>query len=175
MISVSKKEDFLKCVSIRKQIKEFGEEQVKALISVGVKKLTISLNITFSDFQLETLCDDLVDVYCHDSIEDVLHVLKNGRQGKYSFGHHSRSVISMGLINDWMTLHLEEKSKLREEEHRIKKIGISEPLVKVDYEAFKNRPKEVKVKKEFNDEDYSLFKSKHIAQKFKPVGEEGEG
>jgi hypothetical protein len=98
------------------QVKEHGQVNVLTNIRVSVEKCAMGLGISMSTTQVETLCLDILEVYKWDSVEDVQQCLKKARQGKYGFGHHSRSALTMILVGDWMAVHLEEKAMLRENE-----------------------------------------------------------
>jgi len=128
---------------------------------MAVEKCAEQLNISMSQNQASTLSDDLIDVYSHDSVEDITECLKNGRRGEYGFGHNSRNSLNMILIREWMSLHLEKKAIEREKENKKNKIENNEPLEIVDYEAYKIRTKkedkEKKDKKQ-GSEEYNNFK-----------------
>ena len=123
-------------------VKEFGEKEVLTTISISVVKCASGLGITLTHSQLETLCYDLLDVYKYDAVEDIQQCLKKARQGRYSFGHHSRSILNMPLIKDWMVQHLEEKAQARENINRKYKEEFKEPLPKVDYTTYLKRQKQ---------------------------------
>jgi len=125
----------------------------------------MALNISMSDNQVLTLCEDLVDTYTYDSIEDVRECLKNGRRGVYGFGHNSRNSFTMILIREWMSLHLEDKAIEREKVNKKSKMSTKEPLQEVDYEAYKIRSeKEAKEKKEEKpgSEEFNKFKAQYL-------------
>jgi len=118
-----------------------------------------------SEIQVVTLCEDLVDTYTYDSIEDVRECLKNGRRGVYGFGHNSRNSLNMILIREWMSLYLDKKAIEREKVNKKSKMSNKEPLQEVDYEAYKIRSeKEAKEKKEEKQgsEEFNNFKAKYL-------------
>lgn len=146
------------------QIKEHGKQNVLTEISISIRTCALALNITLSEIQLVTLCNDVIDVYHHDSIEDVRECLKMGRRGVYGFGHNSRNSLNMILISEWMQKHLEKKAIEREKLHK-KNMITKEPLQNVDYKAYHIRmEQEAKEKKEDNkqDEQYNNFKHNYL-------------
>ena len=162
--AISKPEDLLKCLPIKTQIREHGEEMVLTTIAVSLEKLSVSLNIPLSKIQLITLCEDIMDSYPYDSIEDVRECLKNARQGQYSFGHHSRSSITMLLVKDWMAQHLDKKAEVREKElAKLKKKNQDDKYKPVNYDKFKERLKEEKKTKK--DDGFNNFKAKYLNER----------
>ena len=139
LVRISDSKDLLKAKPIVMQLREVSEVEVLTEIRVSVEKLAGGLNVAMTDSQVELLTRDILEVYKTDSVEDIQQCLKKGRQGKYSFGHHSRSAITMHLISDWMKLHLYEKSEARENKLRRHKEEFKEPLPKVDYTAYLKR------------------------------------
>lgn len=121
LIEVSNTGDLLKCKPIMEQIAAHGEGPVKAKVRMAVEKCAIGLNIELSDAQVVVLCEDLIDTYSHDSIEDILECLKKGRRGVYGFGHNRRDTLNMVLIREWMQAHLAEKWEQRERNHTTEK------------------------------------------------------
>lgn len=143
-------------------------------IAPSIEKLAMALNIKMNEIQLLTLCEDIIECYPYDSIEDVRECLKRARQGQYSFGHHQRGVISMPLIREWMAQHLEVKAQIREKEiHNAKQNESIEKYQNVDYEAFKKRQSE-KRKEKKGDEGYSNYKARYLASKQKQQEDEKE-
>lgn len=119
----------------------------------------MSLNIKMNSLQLETLCEDIMDSYPYDSLEDVREVLKNARQGVYGFGHESRGAITMILIRDWMSQHLEKKARILESKHNKQKLSDKTIYKTVDYEKFKkNPPVNLKKKQDEKEKAYQKFK-----------------
>jgi hypothetical protein len=150
LVPISKKEDLLKCKPILSQIKEVGKNSVLTHIRVGVEKCAMALGINLTDSQVSTLCQDIIDRYVQDSIEDVIECLKKGRMGFYGFGHNTRASLNMLVISEWMNQHLEGKANLRERELSKYKAK-SDPLDDVDYESYKIRAQvEIKQKTKMN-------------------------
>ena len=114
LLPVTQVSDLLRTRPVQLQVKEHGRELILTMIRVSVEKCADSLGIKISDSQVVTLCNDLIDVYTHDSVEDIQQCLKKGRQGLYGFGHNKRDSLTMPLIREWMAQHLEEKAAERE-------------------------------------------------------------
>ena len=97
------------------------------------------LGIAIDLEQATILASDIIDVYAYDSIEDCLEVLKNARQGKYSFGHETRRTITMQHFSDWMAQHLENKARAREQKINKIKNDVPDKYPQIDYEKYKAR------------------------------------
>lgn len=106
--------ELLKAKPISLQVQEHGEERILMEIRISVEKCATGLNLSVDDEQVAILCEDIMEVYSHDSIEDVQICLKKARQGRYGFGFNKRGVITMELVREWMARHLEEKAQERE-------------------------------------------------------------
>jgi len=99
---------------INEQILKFGRNEVEIEISKSIIKCSTSLGIELDNIQIQTLTEDLIDVYKWDSIEDIQICLRNGRQGKYGTTYNK---LNMVIIQDWMSKHLEEKAIAREHQY----------------------------------------------------------
>lgn len=120
LVQISKPADIFKARPILLQRKESGDETVLIEIRISVERCAMGLGINLSQDQIMVICNDIMEVYSYDSIEDIQQCLKKGRQGKYGFGHNKRDSLTMHLIREWMQKHLEEKAQIRENiiEHR---------------------------------------------------------
>jgi hypothetical protein len=103
-----------KAKPIKLQLSEHGELSVLTEVRLFVEKCAIGLNMKIDDQQMQILCDDIIDVYCYDSLEDLRECFKAARQGKYGFGFNRRTSITMELVKEWMAQYLSDKSSLRE-------------------------------------------------------------
>lgn len=124
-----------------------------------LEKCVISLGIKMTNERISLLCEDVLEVYGYESLEDIRECLKKARNGSYSFGHESRNTISMIHIRKWMTEYLEKKVELREKQHNEIKKQSQEKHSEIDYDKYKKRLKEEKEKKQsrpsaFNQENY---------------------
>jgi hypothetical protein len=144
MIQTGKINDLLQAKPIREMVKDFGIDKVKIEIIGSIVKCATGLGINMSETQTLLLCEDIMDVYPYESVEDVCMVLRNGRTGKYGFGHNSRNVLNMILIREWMTLHLEEKATAREKVIEKRKKEIEENYQAIDTEKAMERIKTIR-------------------------------
>ena len=109
-----------------------------------------------------------MDVYKWESIEDVIQVMKEIRQGKHGKTYNK---LDMTIIQEAMSKHLDKKAALREKQHHnIKKVS-QEEIKEIDYEKYKARMKKEsaeKVNKEkeekrraFKEVEFLQFKEKY--------------
>jgi predicted nucleotidyltransferase len=155
-----------------RQIEENSREDVFNMIAISVTKLQEALSINLSNSQFAMLCNDIIDKYKHDSIEDVIICLQNARQGKYDWGHEKRGILNMVIISYWMSFHLDDKAAELEKRHANEKKVISENegsadllkahVPKVDYEAYKARMKKEKEDPARRETEFQLFKKKYF-------------
>ena len=103
----------------------------------------MSLGLNMSDFQIQTLIEDILEVYPYESLEDLKECFKKARNGFYDFGFNKRDVLNMLVVRDWMKRHLTEKAELRErllkDQQRKYNESIKENVSQIDYEAYKKR------------------------------------
>ena len=120
--------ELLKAKPIMMQVHEHGDDKVKNYIKAALIKMSNAIgdNLDANADRLDMLTTDLIEVYHYDSIEDITECLKKGRRGDYGFGHHKRGFITMLLLREWMSRHLEEKAVIREKEIARKKVDIKE-------------------------------------------------
>lgn len=164
------------------QIADFGIDAVKNYVKASLIKLSNSIgdSLDKSPERLNDLAEDLIDVYNYDSIEDITECLKNGRRGKYGFGHNKRGFVSMALLTEWMGLYLESKAELREKEIEKMKKGITEVEnfdAKKFYELgvkYLNAKKEEEKnrKSQFNSRHYDEIKRQYLESRDKPKEDE---
>ncbi|MGH1436579.1 MAG: hypothetical protein ACRBG0_19205 [Lewinella sp.] len=95
-----------------------------------VSKCATQLNISASAEFIETLSEDIIDVYKYDSLEDIAECLKKGRQGRYGINYGK---LNMVVIQEWMAKHLEEKYRAREAAHENSKHEESTMDVREEY------------------------------------------
>ena len=131
--------DLIKCDPIQKQLRVHGRKPVMELVLKSVLNCAKGLGILIDPEQATMLSSDIIEVYSHDSIEDCLAVLKNARQGKYSFGHETRKTITMQHFAEWMAQHLENKARARENELNKIKNDVPDKYPTIDYEKYKAR------------------------------------
>ncbi|MEC7753838.1 MAG: hypothetical protein VYB44_07395 [Bacteroidota bacterium] len=115
--------DLLKCKPVFQQIQEYGFNQVKSIIGISIMKCSDSLSIPLNEKTISILAEDLLDKYSHDAIEDITEAIRKGRTGKYSNDPSTKSYgkLNMEVFSVWMTHHLEEKARAREQQVREEK------------------------------------------------------
>jgi len=145
------------------QVDAFGKDAVLSQLAMAIDSTKMALNIQMSTPQVAVLAEDLYEVYSLESLEDVLECLRKGRQGKYGFGHNSRYSLNMILIREWMIEQLSIKATEREKRHTLLVNENSEPLEKIDYNAYRIKKMEEKKKKAKKNVVVSPYKnSTHI-------------
>jgi hypothetical protein len=175
LLPVRTSEDLLKCSSIAVQVKNCGFDSVVKEIAASLQKLLIGLGIDMSDNKFKILLEDLVDVYQHDSIEDLQKCFRDARQGKYDWGHEKRGNINMVVIQYWMSQHLAKKADARERAYGKWKHGLSksnelgiETSKPIDKEETKKGISQEKLLKKLKEsglkEDYLKQKSRIEAE-----------
>lgn len=182
LIQVSNNFDLLKARPISRQLKDCGRRPVLTTISVSVNKCLMGLNILMTKNDVALLCEDLVDKYRSDSVEDIQEALKGGRQGTYTFGHEGRHALTMQVISLWMDQHLNKKIDARERQlEALRAKQLESQNAPVNYPAYiermeKERLENVKLKNEklqkamasaINDRDYSQYRKKFYDNKKK--------
>lgn len=170
MIQIGKTSDLVKAKPMVELIRSYGpdgeqvREEIIKTIAMALAKCSVGLGIDIQQAALQMLSEDILEVYGHDSVEDVIYTLKNARQGVYDFGHHKRGVMSMQIISEWMAITLERKAIARENEIKIKQQ--EKRLEEIDYSKFKDRiEKEKNKEKEVTEkeEKFRKEKAKYVA------------
>lgn len=153
------------------QVQDHGELNVSNYIKANLLKLSAAIgdNLENDKTRLEMIAEDLIELYYYDSIEDIRECLKKGRQGQYGFGHHKRGYITMLLLREWMTNHLEEKAIIREKEIQAQKVVQKESDnfdVKEFYENgkkyFEESKEREKKRNSFNSNAYDRIKNEYF-------------
>lgn len=111
---ISKPEQLLGCRLLQKQVEEHGREPVQWEIMNFLQRAAIALGVEINKNELVVLSNELMDMYPTDSVEDIREALRKGRRGQYGHGMHNRRKLSLPLIRDWMSAHLDEKSQAKE-------------------------------------------------------------
>lgn len=118
---VSSAQDLVNLPSIRKQVKIHGEAKVQTLVNSCIVKASMLMDVEISESRVVALSEELMELYEHEAVEDIVEALKKGRRGIYGYGMHKRGALSMPLIMDWMSKHLDEKAQAREQRHEQRK------------------------------------------------------
>jgi hypothetical protein len=93
-------------------VRESGDEACKTEIIKYAIKCVDQMGIQATPSFLETFAEDAMEVYAYESLEDIRECLKKGRQGKYGITYGKFNMI---VFTDWMSKHLEDKARVREE------------------------------------------------------------
>jgi len=96
--------------------KEFGFEAVLNTVKKALVKCSSSMNIQMVPAAIETIAEDLIEMYKCDSVEDIVESLKKGRRGVYSSDRDAKTYgkLNMEVISVWMAKHLDEKYQEKE-------------------------------------------------------------
>jgi hypothetical protein len=174
ILTYGKEHDLLTAKPIILQVKDYGETNVSNIIKAWLLKLSEAIgdNLTENVSRLSTLADDLIDLYHYDSLEDIRECLKKGRRGQYGFGHHKRGYITMLLLREWMTNHLDEKCAIREKEIAANKIQLKEvenfdpkEFYKNGKQYFEEAKEREKKRNSFNSNAYDRIKNDYFEDK----------
>jgi len=116
MIQIGKISDLLKAKPIMEMAKEFGFEAVLNTVKKALVKCSSSMNIQMVPAAIETIAEDLIEMYKCDSVEDIVESLKKGRRGVYSSDRDAKTYgkLNMEVISVWMAKHLDEKYQEKE-------------------------------------------------------------
>ena len=101
-------------------IRESGDEACKTEIVKYAIKCVDQMGIQTSPSFLETFAEDALEVYPYESLEDIRECLKKGRQGKYGITYGKFNMI---VFTDWMSKHLDDKAKAREDQLKNEKMN----------------------------------------------------
>lgn len=149
-------------------IKDHGIEKYQMVARLYLEKCAIGLGIEVTNNLMSQLAEDLIEKYQHDSIEDIIQALRKGRQGHYGSTYGKLNMI---IISDWMSKHLEEKARAREQRENeynsnegpeFKSLKEYHEWVK---QGFKNQ-KELEKPKE-GEKEFQKFRLNHIRQQAK--------
>jgi len=148
LIPVTNSLDLLKCKRISQQLKIHHRPKVLLQIGEYLTKCLIGLNILMDKETKVLICQDIIEKYREDSLEDVRECFMNGRQGTYTFGHESRHALTMQVFTLWMEQHLTKKASARERQlEALKAKQEQNQNAPVDYLAYIKR-----IEKERKDE-----------------------
>lgn len=102
---------------------------VKQILDMQLTKLAASfnLNLTFKDYQVSQIIEDLIEKYPNETIEDFIYTFKQARQGAY--GQVFR--LDSAVVFDWMAQHLAQKYDAIE--HKL--YSEKDNMYKVDYDV----------------------------------------
>lgn len=149
LIPVTNNIDLLKCKRIEQQLKAHSLNSVLLEVGKYLDKCLMGLNISMETENKVLLCQDIIQKYKGDSLEDIRECFLNGRQGTYGFGHESRHTVTMQVFTLWMNQHLGKKIDARERQtelRRAKSVAAGKELIDRNefYRAFKERAAKAK-------------------------------
>ncbi len=104
--------------SLRKMVKETSKSTVIDVISYFANRLAENFNVgkKFTIEQCTIMAIDIVDVFCYETIEDVVLMFKYVRQGKIGDGKDFK-LDSQTVFHKWIPQFLELKSIELEKQH----------------------------------------------------------
>ena len=164
LTEICKPDDLLKCKTIQYQVRTYGEQPVLGKIRMALEKSFIALDVPVDDVKMRILCEDLMDTYTHDSIEDIYQALKKGRSGQYGTNYNK---LNMVVIAEWMSRHLEEKAIARERKVALLKAkNFDNQSEHIDYEAYRQRVNQPQKKRTNESENaYQRFRLNYLNKK----------
>ena len=121
LIPVTNNIDLLKCKRIEQQLKAHSLNTVLLEVGKYLDKCLMGLNISMENENKVLLCQDIIQKYKGDSLEDIRECFLNGRQGTYGFGHESRHTVTMQVFTLWMNQHLGKKIDARERQIELRR------------------------------------------------------
>jgi hypothetical protein len=106
-----------KCSPIVNQLKVRSKE-LKSSLDLVISKTVESLGLDLSETQIKLLVEDVIEVYKHESFEDLVLLFRNIRRGEYGKIYGKLNMI---YIREAMAQYLENKySKLESHLHNEK-------------------------------------------------------
>jgi len=131
-------------VQLSAQVRKYGHKVHEQLVD-EVNLCAVGLGVALTADQLMLLVNDMVEVYKFETMEDLMLVLKQGRQGFYGTTY---SKFSMIVFVEWFNQHQEKKADARDIEHQKSKNWGREPMsikeVEIHYEDYKEKMKDEK-------------------------------
>ena len=113
--------DCLNAPSLKKLIKENGEEEVQATIEaivfVGMENFNVKYHL--SDTQVEFFAEGFIEEFGYETIDDLIVCLKSAAKGKFG---EIYSAIDPPTLFKWFRLHLDLKYQQKENLLHRKKI-----------------------------------------------------
>jgi len=149
-------------------IKYGGQLELTKRVDLELTLCLELLQVSLSSQAVKILVGDMIKKYDHESLEDILCCLKDGRNGKFGEIYGKFNMI---VFTKWMKEHLTEVSLLRESLLEVEK-GNHNWETREEYlqavEIGNINQKEIKKKEDLNsrkENDYQLFKGKYLLKK----------
>jgi len=156
--------------SIATHALENNKDKAIAIIAQSILKTSRLLDSRVDESLANDLASEWVEIHKHESIEDFLIVLKNGRRGAYKVNRYNK--FNLDVLNQWMYFQLEKKAIERENFHTQQKL-IEKENDNFDVEKFYKRGREYleaqekREKQERNkDEKYTRIKAEYLKAKW---------
>ena len=123
---------------IRTQLKLHGAKVYEELVD-HVTLCAEGLGVNQTARQLALLVADIVECYPVETMEDIIIVLKQGRQGAFGTTYKQLNMI---VFREWMTLHLELKLEQRDQLHQHGKTQGNQAVENIPYGDFIHEDKD---------------------------------
>lgn len=161
-MTIGKTSDLLACKPLVEVIRHEGlKEQAIDKVMAAILKCSSALGVEMKPDQISTLATDIFDVYKYDSLEDITHCLKQGRQGAYSdipmYGK-----FNMIIFQQWMARHLDKKYEAKEKQIETAKQEEKEELSRDEFyeRGMKLREELQKIEDSKSISEKNFFKEK---------------
>ena len=115
LLAKSSEVSTLSAKSIATHARENNKDKAIAIIAQSILKTSRLLDARVDDSLAHDLASEWVETHIHESIEDFLIVLKNGRRGAYQVNRYNK--LNLDVLNKWMSFQLDKKAIEREKLH----------------------------------------------------------
>lgn len=122
MIQIGSPADLLKAAPITQLVRQnpATREEILKEIKLSIIKCVQSLGIEMQPNGVETMAEDIMEVYPVESVEDITYCLRQGRQGAYN-DIPTYGKFNMLIFKQWMARHLDKKYELKEKQLQAEK------------------------------------------------------
>lgn len=99
-----------------------SEAETKIALDIAIVRACTKLNLKYNlqDHQIEFIVKEMLRVYKHETLEDIMLCLNKGVSGQYN-NDGIIYTVDISIVNMWMRKHLAEKADLRERHHQEQK------------------------------------------------------
>lgn len=122
MIQIGNPADLLLAAPITQLVRQnpATREEILKEIKLSIIKCVQSLGIEMQPGGVETMAEDIMEVYLVESVEDITYCLRQGRQGAYN-DIPTYGKFNMLIFKQWMARHLDKKYELKEKQLQAEK------------------------------------------------------
>lgn len=122
MIQIGSPADLLLAAPITQLVRQnpATREEILKEIKLSIIKCAQSLGIEMQPGGVETMAEDIMEVYPVESVEDITYCLRQGRQGAYN-DIPTYGKFNMLIFKQWMARHLDKKYELKEKQLQAEK------------------------------------------------------